>query len=199
MHRNSARPHSDSQSRYRCSTHSYTEDFACTGHGVNEADIIDAIHEAVRYYARLAVHLDKINAARQERGKREKKDAGKKLIALQNEKIRLDSRLQELYEGFVGGELSRDGYLAQKNAITEREQEIAAETALLEQSVAESSDGQSKAIAKYIGYAEIDELTEEMLGDLVKRVTVYPDNVLEVQLNLANELEELKAQFNIVA
>lgn len=143
------------------------------------------------------MRLDKINAVRQERGRREKKDTGKKLIALQNEKIRLDSRLQELYEGFVGGELSRETYLAQKSSITEREQEIAAETNLLKSAMAETSAEQSEAIAKYIGYAEVDKLTAEMISELVKRVNVYPDDAFEVQLNFTDELEQLQAEMDI--
>ena len=176
--------------RYRCSTHTYTDEYGCTGHGTEEADILDAVLEAVRTYARLAVRLEKVNAVRQERGRREKKDVGKKLIALQNEKLRLDSRLQELYEGFVGGEISRETYLSQKSSIGERENEIAAETRKLEQSVTENSPGQTEAIAKYIGYADVDELTEDMLNDLVKRVNIYPGDMLEVKLNFADELEE---------
>lgn len=185
---------SEAKIRYRCTTHSYTDSYECSGHGIDEADVLDAILEAIRLYAKLAVRLDKINAVRQERSKREKKDNGKKLIALQNEKIRLDSRLQELYEGFVCGELSRENYLIQKGSITEREQEIAAESAKLERAMAESSTEQDEAIARYIGYAEIDELTTEMLTDLVKRVNIYPGDVMEVQLNFTDELEKLEKE-----
>lgn len=182
------------RAQYRCGTHTVTDDYACTGHGVNEADIFDAVLEAIRFYARLAVRLEKVNAVRRECGKKEKKDTGKRLIALQNEKLRLDSRLQELYESFVGGELSREKYLAQKSSITEREQEIASETGSLEKAMAERSTEQSEAVAKYIGYAEVDELTADMLNDLVKRITIYPGDVLEVKLNFADELEELQAR-----
>ncbi|NCE64445.1 hypothetical protein D1159_07535 [Pseudoflavonifractor sp. 524-17] len=177
--------------QYRCRTHSYTDEYVCTGHGIDEADILGAIEDAVRIYARLAVRLDQMNAVRQERSRREKKESSKKLFALQNEKLRLDSRLQELYESFFSGEISREKYLAQKSSITEREQEIAAETGRLEQAVAEAAGGQSEAIAKYIGYAELDELTADILDELVKRVTVYPGDVLEVKLNLTDELEKL--------
>jgi hypothetical protein len=180
--------------QYRCSTHTLTDEYACTGHGVDESDILDAILDAIHIYAKLAIRLNKLNAVRQERGKRERKDLGKKLIALQNEKLRLDSRLQELYEGFVGGEISRETYLSQKSSITEREQEIAAETHRLEQSMADSTPEQNEAIIKYVGYAEVNELTADMVNDLVKRVNVYPDDTLEVQLNFADELEELQAQ-----
>ncbi len=180
--------------QYRCITHSYTDDYACTGRGIDEADILDAILESIRLYARLAVRLNEINAASQERSKREKKHIGKQLISLQNEKHRLDSRLQKLYEDFVGGEISREKYLLQKGSITEREQEIAVETAGLEKSISENSMEQSEAIAKYIGYAEIDELTAEMLHDLVKRVNIYLDDVLEVQLNFTDELEEFEKE-----
>lgn len=187
------RPH------YRCVTHSYTDTYTCTGHGVDEADILNAVLETINLYARLAVRLNEINAARQEHSKQEKKGISKQLISLQNEKLRLESRLQELYECFVGGEISREKYLIQKGSITDREQEIAVETARLEKSMAESSPKQIEAIAKYINYAEIDRLTAEMLHDLVKRVNIYPGDVLEVQLNFADKLEELQAQLNIVA
>jgi hypothetical protein len=85
-------------------------------------------------------------------------------------------------------------YLSQKSSITEREQEIAAETRSLEQSMADSTPEQNEAIIKYVGYAEVNELTADMVNDLVRRVNVYPDDTLEVQLNFADELEELQAQ-----
>lgn len=180
--------------RYRCSTHTFTDGYGCNGHRVDKAGLLSAILETIHFYARLAVQLDKLDAARQERCKREKKDSGKKLIALQNEKFRLDSRLQELYEAFVSGEFSRENYLIQKRSITEREQEIAVETAKLESLTVENTDEQSETIAQYIDYAEVDELTEKMLADLVKRVNIYPGDVLEVQLNFIDELERLQEQ-----
>lgn len=179
--------------QYRCGTHSFTDEYACTGHGVDEADILDAVLEAIRTYAKLAVQLDKLNAIQQERSKREKKDHGKSLIALQNEKQRLDDRLQALYEGFVGGEISREKYLTQKATITEREKEIASETSRLEQLMAGYSEEQPRAIEQYISYAEVDELTAEMVNDLVERINIYPDDVLEVRLRFTDELESLQA------
>lgn len=135
--------------QYRCSTHNLTGGFSCTGHGTDETDILDAILEAIRTYARLAVQLEKLNAVRQERAKREKKDVGKKLIALQNEKLRLDGQLQELYEKFVGSEISREAYLSQKSSMTGRGQEIAAEIQRLGQLAEESTHERSEAIARY--------------------------------------------------
>lgn len=199
MRRSHDRLISETKMRYRCSTHSYTDNYSCTGHGIDEADLIGAVLEAIQLYARMAVRLDRINSVRQEHSKREKKSVGKRLIALQNEKLRLDSRLQELYEGFVGGDLSRENYLIQKSSITGREQEIAAETSRLEKSLAENSAEQSEAITRYIGYAEVDELTDEMLDELVKRINIYPGDVIEVQLNFTDELERLQEQLNIVA
>lgn len=185
--------------KYRCGTHSYTDEYTCTGRGVDEADILGAILEAIRFYARLAVRLDKLNAVWQERCKREEKDIGKRLISLRNEKQRLDSRSQELYESFVTGGISREAYLSQKSSIIVREREIAAETCELEQAMTEGSAKQNEAIRKYISYAEIDELTADMLSELIKRVNVYPGDILEVQLNFTDELEKLQAQLNIVA
>ncbi|MCD8374456.1 MAG: recombinase family protein [Oscillospiraceae bacterium] len=182
--------------QYRCSTHFYTDEYPCTGHGTDEADIFDAILEAIHYYARLAVQLDNINTARQKHVKLEKKNIGKKLTALQNEKLRLDGSLQELYEHFADGELSRETYLLQKSSITERVQQITDETSSLEQSMTDSSDEQSEVITKYIGYAEIEALTSEIIDELVNRVNIYSDNVLEVQLNFSDELESLQAQLN---
>ena len=185
--------------QYRCSTHSFTDEYACTGHGVDEADILDAIMDAVRFYARLAVRLDALNSVWQERSRREKKDYGKRLISLQNEKQRLDDRLQALYESFVGGEISREKYLTQKASITDREKEISSETIRLEKLMVSGSEEQPKAIAKYLGYAEVDELTAEMIDALVERVDIYPDDVLEVKLRFTDELMELQALLDSVA
>lgn len=182
--------------QYRCYTHLVTDRYTCTGHGVAETDILDAIHETIRCYVRLAVQLDRLNAVRQERRKKDKKNITKQLVVLQNEKKRLDSRLQELYEDFVGGAITREGYLNNKKSITDREQEIAQETAKLEHEMMETSAEQSEAIAAYIGYAEVDELTGDMINELVRRVTIYPGDVLEVRLNFADEIEKLKIQLN---
>lgn len=193
--RRSAKP----RPQYRCGTHSFTEEYACTGHGVDETDIFDAVLEAIHFYAQIAVRLEKLNSAQQERSRREKKDYGKRLIALQNEKQRLDDRLQALYEGFIGGEISREKYLTQKASVTEREQEISSETSRLEKLMENDSEEQPRAIAKYIGYAEVDALTAEMMDELVERVNVYPDDVLEVKLRFTDELMELQVELESAA
>ena len=43
-------------------------------------------------------------------------------------------------------------------------------------------------------YTELNELISDIANDLVKRVVVYPDNRLEIELNLRDELEALLAE-----
>ena len=46
-------------------------------------------------------------------------------------------------------------------------------------------------IEKYKEYTELETLTAEVANDVVKRVTVYKDGCIEIELALRDELEKL--------
>ena len=61
----------------------------------------------------------------------------------------------------------------------------------LEKSSQDASEQDGAFIDKYKEYTELETLTTEVARDVVKRVTVYKDGCIEIELALRDELEEL--------
>ena len=98
-----------------------------------------------------------------------------------------------LYEKLIDGTISREDYLSQKQRQNEESQALTAKIAELEAALRTPAASQP-FIEKYKSYTELTELTSDIANDLVKRVVVYPDNRLEIELNLRDELETLLAE-----
>ena len=41
------------------------------------------------------------------------------------------------------------------------------------------------------GYNEISELTPELTKELIKKITVYPDNVINIEWNYIDEIDRI--------
>ena len=61
----------------------------------------------------------------------------------------------------------------------------------LEQSTQANPEQGGAFIQKYKEYAELETLTGEIANNVVKRVTVYKDGGIEIELALRDELEAL--------
>ena len=110
---------------------------------------------------------------------------------LQSRKARLDKRLQDLYEGLVEGEISRESFAAQKKALTAQAEEISHTVLELERKISDSDDGGNAVIEQFKSYAGITALTREISADLLQSVTIYPDGRMDIRLNLADDIEAL--------
>ena len=63
----------------------------------------------------------------------------------------------------------------------------------LERSAHTTSEQEGAFIKKYREYTELETLTPEIANDVVKRVTVYHDGGIEIELAMRDELERLLA------
>lgn len=176
---------------YFCDTRRLNTGFDCSDEKVPEADILDAVIDAIQVYAQYAVSIDRLLRARQNQRQLDRKQAQRQLQTLQSKKVQLDERLQDLYEQLVEGELSRESFAAQKKSMTAQMEEISRAISELERK-ASSDDGSSNAlIEKFKSYAGITALTNEIANDLLKSVTIYPDGYMDIQLNLVDEIQKL--------
>ena len=106
-------------------------------------------------------------------------------------KTQLDKRLQDLYEGLVEGELSRESFAAQKKSLTEQSEEISRTISELERKTSTDDDSSNAVVEKFKGYAGITVLTKEISNELLRSVTIYPDGYMDVKLNLVDEIQKL--------
>lgn len=106
-------------------------------------------------------------------------------------KSSLTSSLQNLYERLVEGEISRESFAAQKKALTTQAEEITRTVLELERKISGSDDSGNAVIEQFKSYAGITALTREISIELLHSVTIYPDRRMDIQLNLADEIEAL--------
>lgn len=176
---------------YRCVMKRLNTGFDCSEEKVPEADILEAVIDTIQVYAQYAVSIDRLLQTRQEQRQLDRKQAQRQLQTLQSRKARLDKRLQDLYEGLVEGEISRESFAAQKKALTAQAEEISRTVLELERKISDSDDGSNAVIEQFKSYAGITALTREISIELLHSVTIYPDVRMDIRLNLVDEIEAL--------
>lgn len=176
---------------YRCVMKRLNTGFDCSEEKVPETDILEAVVDTIQVYAQYAVSIDRLLQTRQEQRQLDRKQVQRQLQTLQSRKAQLDKRLQDLYEGLVEGEISRESFAAQKKALTAQAEEITRTVLELERKMSGCDDNSNAVIEKFRSYAGITALTREISIELLHSVTIYPDRRMDIRLNLADELEAL--------
>lgn len=177
--------------KYHCQTAGLGTGFQCSREGFLQADIYDAVVSLIRTYAQYAVSFDKLAALRSEKRVAAVKQAKRELAVLQSRKSQFEKRLQDLYETFIDGSISRETYLTQKQSITMEMQELTNIITSLEKASLNPTAECNSFIDKYKEYTELETLTGEIARELVKSVVIYPGDVMKINLNLRDELEAL--------
>lgn len=177
--------------KYHCRTSHLETDFDCTSEGILQADIHEMVVTLIRTYAAYAVSLEHLMLLQKERLQAEKKQARRELAVLQSRKGQLEKSLQDLYEKLIDGTIDKETYLSQKASNQAQMQELTERMKRLEQSTQTTSEQGGAFVQKYREYTELETLTSEVANDVVKRVTVYKDGGIEIELALRDELEKL--------
>ena len=75
--------------------------------------------------------------------------------------------------------------------MTTQAEEITRTVLELERKISGSDDSGNAVIEQFKSYAGITALTREISTELLQSVTIYPDGRMDIQLNLADEIEDL--------
>lgn len=175
--------------KYHCTTARLNTGYPCSSEGVLQADINDAVVALVRTYAQYAVDLEQLAMLRHDKRQVAAKQAKRELAVVQSRKQQLEKRLQDLYETLIDGSINRETYLSQKQSVSTQIQELSDHILSLEKVVQNTADESSAFIDSYKEYTELETLTGSIAQELVKSVIIHPDNVLEINLNLRDELD----------
>lgn len=177
--------------KYHCRTARLAAGFDCPSEGILQADIHEMVVTQIRTYATYAVSLEHLLLLQKERIQAEKKQARHDLAVLQSRKNQLEKSLQDLYEKLIDGTIDRETYLSHKASNRAQMQELTEKMEYLEKSSQTSVEEGGAFIEKYREYTELETLTSDIANDVVKRVTVYKDGGIEIELALRDEMEKL--------
>lgn len=123
---------------------------------------------------------------------------------LQNERRKLRRQIEQAqsskmqyYEDYVSGTLSKDAFIQKKKEAAESEESLKLQLNIVEHELAEfdkiiqASTAQVSGSQKLMQYQDIVELTPELTKELVKRIVLYPNGILNIEWNFHDEIAKL--------
>lgn len=183
------------QPYYDCRTLRVTDKFPCLPEKIPEREIHAALIDSLRAMAQIAVDMDKLLREQQKEQIQDVTAMRRALSALQEQVSRLKQQTKSQYEAFALGEIGKEAYLAAKAASRQKEEILTEQISKLELSMeqAQLADSNKNGLAAQLQlYLNIEQLTEDILDDLLAQVLVFPGGGLEIQWKFRDELERLR-------
>ena len=179
---------------YICNTPRITDVFDCPGERLMEKALHDAVLDGLRTQALYAVDASRIWEEKHRQKQYDVKGMRSELSKLAESRNALDSHARELYEKFAFGELDREEYLLEKSVAVEKKNRISKRMEELEaelQNAGEDGKLENRFTDNFSRYTEVEELTADIIEDVLQEIVVYPDHVLHIVWNYQDDLERL--------
>lgn len=181
---------------YYCRTSRISDAFACSSEQVPEADILEAVLDGLHVQAMAAVEMARIWEERHRRKKTDTAALRKNIAALREAHSRLERQIKDLYTSFGLGEISRSEYRAVKAAAIQKRDAAAKQLAEWEaklENTGEDGELQNQFVVRFRPHveAEIEEITQEILSDILSEIHVYPGGRLEIIWNYREEYTKM--------
>lgn len=178
---------------YYCRTPRSNSAYTCKGQ-TPETDVLEMVSEGLRVQALLAVELQRLWEEKHKAKKKDLTATKKTLSGLRETHGQFCHQINGLYESFALGEIGKPEYLSAKAAAVKRRDMIAVQIAELEAALENTGvDGglQNSFVTTFGKYAKVEEITSEIVAEVLKEIYIFPDGRLEIVWNLRNELESL--------
>lgn len=181
---------------YACSTYKNRSRTACTMHSIKhnrlEAAVLFAIQQQVHLAVSYAETVTRINTAPVKKCQSKRLDD---LIAAKERELAKVTRYKQgLYQDWKDGEITREDY---HNMKADYERQTITLTAVLKNLTAERAelangvDNEHPALVAFMRYQNIDELTRDILVELVDYIKVYENGNISVRFKFADELRKI--------
>ncbi len=181
------------QRYFYCRTPRMNETYICAGR-TPEHDILDVVSEELRVQALAAVNLRRLWEEQHRERKKDTAAMAKSLAGLRETHQRLCQQISGMYESFALGEINKAEYLAAKAAAVQQRDAAAARIAELEaalENIGEDGGLRNGFISTFEKYTEVEEITSEIVTEVLQEVRIYPDERFEVVWNFRDELAKL--------
>ena len=118
----------------------------------------------------------------------------KSLSGLRETHQRLCQQISGMYESFALGEINKAEDLATKAAAVRQRDTVAARIAEVEaalENMGEDGGLQNSFVSTFEKYTEVEEITNEIVTEVLQEIRIYPDERFEIVWNFRDELEKL--------
>lgn len=179
---------------YCCGTPRVTDAYSCETTPISECDITEALLTGLHAQAMIAVEMSEL-WKEQHRGKKINATALRKgLIALSETLAQQEHMLKDLYEAFASGRIGKDEYFARKSDAVRKRDETKAKIAELEarkDNLGADCGLDNRFVNSFRRYVSVEDITTEIMEDVLDSVIVYPGNRIEIVWNYKKEFEAL--------
>ncbi|PWJ48102.1 recombinase family protein [Faecalicatena contorta] len=172
---------------YYCKNSKFDLSKGCQEEHFSEQELKDCVLKAIQDYLSILKKTgeDKVK----EYNWKGKKTSGQNKARLEKESQKLEEQFLTLYEQYKVGELSKEEFIEERNAMNSRKQEVEEELAILH----EQGD---KVIGlevqrKQFRYEMIAELSEEVVNKYIKKLLIYGKNEIKIAWKLKNPFEDI--------
>ena len=100
---------------------------------------------------------------------------------------RISSLKIEEYEKYVDGKISKDAYVVAKELFNDEESELSGRIRVLESEIELQKNPKNEFVEHFKGKQRIEELSRELVAELVDSIYVFDENRIEIVWNFADE------------
>ena len=169
---------------YFCKTAVFLSAADCVEVHIPEIDVLAEILKSLHIQAEIALDREKMLSEQRKAAQYQAKSTLKRLSALQEAQSLRNRQIRELYEAFALGEVGKEEYLAQKAALSAQNEKCSAQIADLQAALdAKDETTEGTFIANFKRFSGAEEVSEEIIRELLKEVIVYRHGRLEVVWN----------------
>ena len=172
---------------YCCSTYRKMHSGACSKHAIRLEAIEEGVLTALNEYIRLAVDFERIAERADKAQKRSGilKQLEGELAGRGRELEKAQRLLLDLYPDYKSGILSREQYFALKEKYENAEQRAKGRMEQIKEEMKRVEQGVDKTnefIASFVKYRGFQELTREILSELVENIYIHEGGAIEIRL-----------------
>lgn len=179
------------QSYYYCQTRRFTTAFACDSVKLYVEDVRNAILQSIRLQAEFAVNAEEILKLKYQGHKAELQAKQDEIRRCKTGIDRFSIRQKELFETYFAGQLEKQLYMCENKLCADKRGQLEEKLRLLQEELkvmqADTELGNPfiKAIKPYLF---IEELDDDVVGDLIDEVCAFEDNTIEIDWKFKDEI-----------
>lgn len=178
---------------YICRTASMTTAHPCAGTRILERELFALILEGIHAQAAIALEVSTIWEAQHHQDKKDTHAMLKRLDSLRDALDQAKLQSDDLYESFVMGMIDKTEYITRKATLKEQVDGLTGRIASLRTDIECSSETESKNrfVDVFKQYAEVQELTDAVVADVLTQIRIYPDQCVEILWNYQDDLQKI--------
>lgn len=179
---------------YYCKTRQYTDKFSCSSLHLSVFDVYDTVLSSVQMQAKFAVDVEKILLLKYQGKQAEVHTKQAEIKRYQNEINQWNQRKKELFQAFLKQKIEKEFFKQECDVLSQKETELIEKQKLLSEELAILQDDTElnnqfvKSIKPYFG---VEDLSDDMVNELIKVVKVYDDCTMEIIWKFEKELHIL--------